>query len=132
MTGEIRPEVVALWLGADILAASDAGRLVHRGGRPFTDAELDVAWSFTDDERAAVLEAAAMRVTEAEVMYEHEAAKGAARIAAADARVAAAEQLADRASAALARLRRADYRAYCRKRQVRRGRDRTRPLTPRP
>jgi hypothetical protein len=131
MTNEIRPEIVALWLGADIFAASKAGQLVHCGGRLFTEAELDLAWSFTPAERDAVHEALALRVTEAEILLAHAEDEHAARIAAADARVAAAEQMADRARAALAKLRHADYRDYCRRREARRGWDRTRPLTPR-
>jgi hypothetical protein len=77
---EVRPEVVALWLGSDAMAASEAGRLVRRDGAPFTDAELDLARSCTPDERAVVLERAELRLAEAEAMLadavaRHKAAK---------------------------------------------------------
>lgn len=79
----VRPEVVALWLGSDPAASAAAAQLVHRDGRPFTDDELDLAWSFTEEERAAVLEAAELWVAEAEALLAQEEAAGAARIAAA-------------------------------------------------
>lgn len=104
MTGlpEVRPEVVALWLGSDPMAASEAGRLVHRDGAPFTDAELDLAWSFTADERAVVLERAELRLAEAEAMLADAAARHKA-------------------------AKRAKYRDYRRRRGDRRGRIRARP-----
>lgn len=126
----VRPEVVALWLGSDPVASAMAGHLVHRDGRPFTDDELDLAWSFTDDERAAVIEAAELRVAEAGALLAYEEDAGAERIAAADARVTAAEKAVARITAELAMLRRADYRDYARRRAFRRGRNRTRPSAP--
>lgn len=130
MSAAVRPEVVALWLGSDPAASARTGRLVHRDGRPFTDAELVVAWSFTGDERLAVLEAAELRVAEAGALLAHEEAEGAARIAAADAQVAAAERAVALIRAELAMLGRASYRDYARRRAWRRGWDRTRPWAP--
>lgn len=126
----VRPDVVALWLGSDPAESARAGHLVHRDGSPFTGDELDLAWSFTDDERAAVLEAAELRVTEAAALLAHEESAGAARIAAADARVAEADKAVARITAELAMLHRADYRDYACRRALRRGWDRTRPWAP--
>lgn len=126
----VRPEVVALWLGSDPAASAEAGHLVHCDGRPFSSAELDLAWSLSRDERAAVLEALELRVTEAVALLAHEQADGAARIAAADARVAASEKRVADITAELAMLHRADYRNHCRRRAWRRGWDRTRPWAP--
>jgi hypothetical protein len=134
----VRPEVVALWLSCDVAASAKAGRLLRQDGQQFTADEVALAWTFTEDERSAVIEVLELRLAAAEALLAHAEAEGAARIAAAEAAVAAAEaqlaaadKAAADAAAQLSMLHRRAYRHYCRWRADHRGGDRTRPLTPR-
>ncbi len=51
--------------GSNTLGSGVTVRLIHRDGPPFTDDKLCRAWSFTPDERAAVIERAGFRLAEA-------------------------------------------------------------------
>jgi hypothetical protein len=133
----VRSEVVALWLGCDVAASGRAGHMVHFGGEPFTDDDVALAWSFTEDERSAVIEVLELRLAEAEALLAHAEAEGAARIAAAEAavalaeaRAAAADKAVADAAAELVMMHRRDYEDYCRRRADHRGWDRTRPRAP--
>ncbi len=129
--------MVALWLGCSVDASGKAGRLLHQDGRQFTEGEVALAWSLTEDERSAVIEVLELRVAEAEAPLAHAEAEGATRVAAAEAavvtaeaRAAAADKATAGAAAELAMLHRKDYRDYCRWRVDHRGWDRTRPWAP--
>lgn len=102
---DVRPDVVALWLDANLLADLPAGSLAHRDGTLFTAGELDLAWSLTAAEHAAILEVAELRVIEARTACAHERAWLDAR-------------------------QRGEYQDYRRRRRERRRHDRTGPPQP--